>query len=75
MIKSYTNGQTEDFYINNTEKFIEDFYGIDLKPYQKLLYRTIYKKQTINLIKMFYIFLKHYDDNKIEDNLSKRKDR
>lgn len=40
----------KDYYIRNPDYFVEDFLGVKLFPYQKIMLKAIDKLQVINLV-------------------------
>lgn len=58
--------QWKDFYKRHPNLFIEHMYGIKLRPYQKVLLRTIYRRKYASLIERYYIILEYLKNNKGE---------
>lgn len=60
--------EQKDFYKHNPDKFIEILYGIKLYPYQKLLFRTIYKCNTLKTINRYFTIVEQLKREKQKEN-------
>ena len=58
--------EQKDFYKRHPDKFIEMFYGIELYPYQKLLFRTIYKCDSLKTIDRYFAIVEQLKNKEVD---------
>jgi len=56
----------KNFYKHNPSIFLEMFYGIKLYPYQKLLFRTIYKCDTLKTINKYFAIIEQLKNKEVD---------